>query len=128
MPPGLALSQPHRFGTRFAIYVAVTKQDKQMEVKDYIAQWEEVKEMTEGKTMDDIRTIFANDITNDLRVGKEPGIDHDIIDTNYKDILVTFVEKDGKARLHNWIEMYNDGGIFLGVIDVNSHRVLPPQV
>ena len=38
-----------------------------MEVKDYIAQWEEVKEMTEGKTMDDIRTIFANDITNDLR-------------------------------------------------------------
>ena len=96
-----------------------------MEVKDYIAQWEEVKEMTDGKTMDDIRNIFANDITNDLRVGKEPGIDHDIIDTNYKDILVTFVEKDGKARLHNWIEMYNDGGIFLGVIDVNSHKVLP---
>ena len=99
-----------------------------MEVKDYIAQWEEVKEMTEGKTMDDIRTIFAKDITNDLRVGTEPGIDHDIIDANYKDILVTFVEKDGKARLHNWIEMYNDGGIFLGVIDVNSHKALPPQV
>ena len=99
-----------------------------MEVKDYIAQWEEVKEMTEGKTMDDIRTIFANDITNDLRVGKEPGLDHDIIDTNYKDILVTFVEKDGKAHLHNWIEMYSKEGIFLGVIDVFSHKVLPPQV
>ena len=96
-----------------------------MEVKDYIAQWKEVKEMTEGKTMDEIRTIFANDITNDLRVGIEAGIDHDIIDANYKDILVTFVEKDGKAHLHNWIEMYNENGVFLGVIDVNSHKVLP---
>ena len=99
-----------------------------MEVKDYIAQWEEVREMTEGKTMDDIRNIFANDITNDLRVGIEAGLDHDIIDANYKDILVTFMEKNGKARLHNWIEMYSKEGIFLGVIDVNSHRVLPPQV
>ena len=91
-----------------------------MKVKDYIAQWKEVKEMTEGKTMDEIRNIFGKDITNDLRVGIEAGLDHDIIDTNYKDILVTFVEKDGKAHLHNWIEMYNDGGIFLGAIDVNS--------
>ena len=99
-----------------------------MEVKDYIAQWEEVKEMTEGKTMDDIRTIFANDITNDLRVGIEAGIDHDIIDTNYKDILVTFVEKHGKALLNNWIEMYNENGVFIGVIDVNSHKALPPEV
>jgi hypothetical protein len=99
-----------------------------MERKDYIAQWEEVKEMTEGKTMDDIRNIFANNITNDLRVGIEAGIDHDIIDTNYKDILVTFVEKDGKASLHNWIEMYDKEGIFLGVVDVNSDKVLPSQV
>ena len=99
-----------------------------MEMKDYIAQWKEVKEMTEGKTMDEIRNIFTNDITNDLRVGIEAGIDHDIIDTNYKDILVTFVEKDGKAHLHNWIEMYNDGGIFLGVIDVNSYKALSLQV
>ena len=94
-----------------------------MERKDYIAQWKEVKEMTDGKTMDEIRTIFAKDITNDLRVGFEAGIDHDIIDTNYKDILVTFVENDGKAKLHNWIETYSDTGIFLGVVDVNSCKI-----
>ena len=94
-----------------------------MEVKDYIAQWKEVKEMTEGKTMDEIRTIFANDITNDLRVGIEAGIDHDIIDANYKDILVTFIEKNGKAHLHNWIETYNENGVFLDLVDVNSYKV-----
>ena len=99
-----------------------------MEVKDYIAQWKEVKEMTKGKTMDEIRNIFGKGITNDLRVGIEAGIDHDIIDTRYKDIRITFVEKDGKARLHDWIEMYNDDGILLGVIDVNSYKTLSPQV
>ena len=62
-----------------------------METKDYIAQWKEVKEMTGGKTMDEIRTIFGKNIKNDLRVGIEPGLDHDIIDANYKDILVSFV-------------------------------------
>ena len=111
-----------------AYSIVQPNKDKQMEMKDYIAQWEEVKEMTEGKTMDDIRNIFANDITNDLRVGIEAGIDHDILDTNYKDILVTFVEKDGKAHLHNWIETYSDGGVFLGVVDANSLKVLPSQV
>lgn len=97
-------------------------------MKDYIAQWKEVKEMTENKTMDDIRNIFANDITNDLRVGVEAGIDHDIIDTNYKDILVTFIEKNGKAHLHNWIETYDEDGVFLELVDVNSYKVLSPQV
>ena len=92
-------------------------------MKDYIAQWEEVKEMTENKTMDDIRNIFANDITNDLRVGIDAGIDHDIIDANYKDILVTFAEKDGKAHLHNWIETYDENGVFLELVDVNSYKV-----
>ena len=92
-------------------------------MKDYIAQWEEVKEMTENKTMDDIRNIFANDITNDLRVGIDAGIDHDIIDANYKDILVTFIEKDGKAHLHNWIETYDENGVFLELVDVNSYKV-----
>lgn len=93
-----------------------------MEMKDYIAQWKEVKEMTEGKTMEEIRSIFGKDITNDLRVGIEAGIDHDIIDANYKDILVTFVEKDGNAHLHNWIETYNKEGVFLEVVDVSSYE------
>lgn len=89
-----------------------------MEMKDYIAQWKEVKEMTEGKTMDEIREMFGKDITNDLRVGVEAGIDHDIIDTNYKDILVTFFEEDGKAHLNDWIETYNENGVFLGVVGI----------
>lgn len=89
-----------------------------MNKKDFIAQWKEVKEMTEGKTMDEIREMFGKDITNDLRVGVEAGIDHDIIDTNYKDILVTFIEEDGKAHLNDWIETYNENGVFLGVVGI----------
>ena len=91
-----------------------------METKDFIAQWKEVKEMTEGKTMDEIREMFGKDITNDLRAGVEAGLDRDIIDANYKDILVTFMEKRGKARLHNWIETYNKDGYFLGVVIVDK--------
>ena len=92
-----------------------------MEMKDYIAQQKEIKEMTEGKTMDEIRNIFGKDITSDLRVGIEPGIVHDIIDANYKNIRVTFVEKNGKALLRNWIETYNKEGVFLGLIYVGSN-------
>lgn len=84
-----------------------------MERENYIAQWKEVKAMTEGKTMAEVRSIFGNNITNDL-------VDEGIIDTNYKDILVTFVEKEGKAVLHNYIECYSKEGIFLEVMVVNE--------
>ena len=93
-----------------------------METKDYINQWKEVKEMTKGMTMDDIRSTFAKDITNDLRAEFEAGLDHDIIDVNVKDILVTFIEKRGKAKLHTWIEMYAKNGEFLGVVDVKKYQ------
>lgn len=83
-----------------------------METNRYVSQWKEVKEMTAGKTMDEIRSVFGKDVTNDFREG-----DEEIIDANYKDILVTFVD----ARLHNCIEAYDRNGVFLDVIDVSRY-------
>lgn len=87
-----------------------------MEKIHYISQWEEVKRMTDGKTMDEVRAIFGNDITNDLRESRE------FIDANYKDILVTIYEEDGKARLDTSVECYNKEGIFLGVIYISAEK------
>ena len=89
-----------------------------MTEQDYINEWKEVKDMTEGKTMADIREMFKTGITNDIPNGY--GADQAIIDTNYKHILVTFIEKDGNATLHNWVETYADNGYFLGVIIVKE--------
>ena len=81
-----------------------------MEIKDYIAQWVEVKKMTIGKTMEEVHALFGNEVTNYRR--------DELLDANYKDILVSFGEKDGKANLHTTIEMYNENDIFIGCLDV----------
>jgi len=75
--------------------------------KDFIKQYNEVKEKYEGKSVEEIRDFFGHNITND---------NGEYIDTNYKDILVTFSIKDGKGYLSNMVEKYNKEGIFLGVI------------
>ena len=71
--------------------------------------------------MDDIRLMFQKNITNDLSESDEEGLRHDLIDINYKDILVTFIEKKDKAVLHDFIEMYNKEGIFIGAINVKDY-------
>ena len=81
-----------------------------MEIKDYIAQWVEVKKMTIGKTMEEVHDLFGNEVTNYRR--------DELLDANYKDILVSFGEKDGKANLHTTLEMYNENDMFIGLLDV----------
>lgn len=88
-----------------------------MEREKFIQQWREVKAMTEGKTIDEIRQIFGKDITNDFM---ELGFV--TIDTNYKDILVTFTEINGKAVLLNDVECYNEYGVFIDLIYVRKEE------
>ena len=82
-----------------------------MKTTHYIDQWREVKAMTDGKTMDEIRNIFGEGVTNDF---VEDGVR--IIDTNYKDILVTLSNEDGKVRLADSFECYDKDGVFIGVL------------
>lgn len=69
------------------------------------AQYNEIKLATIGMSMDDIRKNYSKDITNDVE---------EYIDMNYKNILVTFQDINGKAELTDCFEYYNDNGIFLG--------------
>lgn len=88
-----------------------------MEREKFIQQWREVKAMAEGKTIDEIRQIFGKNITNDFM---EMGFT--TIDTNYKDILVTFTEINGKAVLLNDVECYNEYGVFIDLIYVKKEE------
>lgn len=88
-----------------------------MEREKFIQQWREVKAMTEGKTIDEIRQIFGKNITNDFM---EMGFT--TIDTNYKDILVTFTEINGKVVLLNDVECYNEYGVFIDLIFVKKEE------
>lgn len=80
-----------------------------MERERYIEQYREVKETTKGMTMDEVREHFGDNVSNDFVEG---GVR--IIDTNYKDILVTFSERDGNVELSNFIEMYSSDDVFIG--------------
>ena len=76
-----------------------------MDKAKFIDQYNEVKEKYNGKPVDEIRTAFKYGITND-----EDGF----IDTNYKDILVTFSIKDGRGFLTTQIECYDENDNFIG--------------
>lgn len=82
-----------------------------MEKEIYIDQYREVEKATAGMTMDEVRTYFANSVSNDFTEG---GVRY--IDANYKDILVTFVgpPETEKAEIQDDIEVYSKEGIFLG--------------
>ena len=77
----------------------------------YISQYNEIKEKYDGKSVEEIHSAFANDITND---------DDEYIDTNYKDILVTFSIKDRKCYLTKMIECYDENDNFIGTIYNNG--------
>ena len=81
-----------------------------------VSQWYEVKKITMGCDMDNIREVFGDRITNDTK---------ECIDVNYKDILVTFSadmcdmqEYGGMARLSDRFEYYTKEGVFAGVFDL----------
>ena len=78
-----------------------------IERQTYVAQFNEVREKYEGAPVEVIRKDFAHDITND---------EDFLIDTNYKDILVTFSIKDGKCYLTDMVELYDENGIFVGTM------------
>jgi hypothetical protein len=71
-------------------------------------EWAELQEYN-GKSVEEIRSTFGKDITND---------DGEHIDLNYKDILVTFNVSDGIVSLSDCIEVYNSEGVFCNVFYV----------
>lgn len=89
-----------------------------MEKKDFINQWEEVMEMSNGKSADEIRSLFKDRIINEVEMGE--GLDHDLIDVNYKNIRVTFILKNGNAKLHYFLEAYDNDRNFVSVINVRK--------
>lgn len=85
-----------------------------------VSQWYEVKNITMGCDMDNIREVFGDRITNDTK---------ECIDVNYKDILVTFSadmydmqEYGGMARLSDRFEYYTKEGVFAGVFDLADNE------
>ena len=91
-----------------------------MNTEDYIRQWNEVKAMTEGKTMDEIRAMFGSQITNEFEE-EWCGHTYVTIDANYKDICVTFENcKDGSTMLDPRFESYDEEGMWDGIIDAKS--------
>ena len=87
-----------------------------MDRMQYVAQWNEVRGMAEGKTFPQLREMFNGAIADDIPVGV--GVKHAILDIRYKDIRVTFLEKRKKASIQPWIECYTNEGVFLGVVNV----------
>lgn len=84
-------------------------------MEKYLDQWYEVAKIGCGKTMDELRKIFAKDITND---------EEDYIDLNYKDILVTFNKLvDGTAFISRYFEYYNENGVFCGELKITCDGV-----
>jgi hypothetical protein len=79
-------------------------------VEDYMDEYNELLAYN-GKTTDEIRNTFGTDITND---------DGEHIDTNYKDILVTFDIKDGIGKLSKNVEAYSEEGVFIGTFFVET--------
>ena len=71
-------------------------------------EWAELQEYN-GKSVEEIRSTFGKDITND---------DGEHIDLNYKDILVTFNVSDGIVSLSDCVEVYNSEGVFCNVFYV----------
>ena len=85
-----------------------------------VNQWYEVKNITMGCDMDNIREVFGDRITNDTK---------ECIDVNYKDILVTFSadmcdmqEYGGMARLSDRFEYYTKEDVFAGVFDLADNE------
>ena len=74
-------------------------------------EYNEVVRKYNGASVEDIRTAFGKDITND---------ESEFIDTNYKDILVTFNVKDGKCEVSKSMEVYNEYGNFVDKIDLTA--------
>lgn len=87
--------------------------------EEYIGQWKELKEMTKGFSMDDIREKFDGDITNDLTEKDGMGKGMEMIDLNYKDILVTFFGKE-VASIGEYIECYDENDNFIEVMKVED--------
>ena len=82
-----------------------------MRYEKYIKRYREIEKITSGMTMAQIREYFGNDITNDL-------IDEGIIDANYKELTITFVEEKGVAKLRNSFEIWSSNGGFIDFITV----------
>lgn len=81
-----------------------------MENGHFVNQFNEIKAIVNGKTMDEARKAVGDGVTNDFIEGERR-----IIDANYKDILVTITENGGLAKINSTFEKYSPGGIFLGV-------------
>lgn len=79
-------------------------------VEDYMDEYNELL-CYNGKSADEIRKAFGENITND---------DGEHIDSNYKDILVTFNITDGKAELSKSVEVYSEDGVFIGTFFATS--------
>ena len=91
-----------------------------MKKQDFINQWNEVKTITSGMTADEIRTYFADNVIRELEEGV--GLDHNLIDINYKNILVTFIVKGNTAKLHDYVETYDNDGNFVGVMIMKNNQ------
>lgn len=91
------------------------------EYNHYLSQYYSILDITINCDMDNIREIFGKDITNDTG---------DLIDVNYKDILVTFwafkgINKGydrygGKAVLADRFEVYDKEGNFVGLFSIHG--------
>lgn len=91
-----------------------------MEEQDFINQWLELQSLTSGMTADEIRDYFADNVIRELEKGV--GLDHNLIDINYKDIAATFIVKGNNVRLHESFETYDDNGNFLDVIFITEKK------
>lgn len=80
-----------------------------MNREHYVNQYNEVADSVKGMTIEQIRDFFGNGVTNYFVEGDER-----IIDANYKDILVTVVERDGGVVVARSFEMYSSDGVYLG--------------
>lgn len=81
-----------------------------MEKEHYLKQYNEVADAIKGMALEQIRDFFGDGIANDFAEGDER-----LIDANYKDILVTVVERNGAVELTRYFEMYSSEGVFLGL-------------
>lgn len=86
-----------------------------MELTDKLAeQWLEVAKIGCGKTMDELRTIFKDSITNDY---------DGFIDLNYKDLCVTFsTTENGLAFIDPYFEWYNENGVFMSRVKITCEE------
>lgn len=80
-----------------------------MNREHYVNQYNEVADSVKGMTIEQIREFFGDGVTNDFVEGDER-----IIDANYKDILVTVVDRNGSVELTRDFEMYSSDGVYLG--------------